>query len=436
MVRPLGLTPTRTAYRRARGGALLAALALIAIAVTACGTPPRQLAAIPPGPAAEQPSGPAELVFLQADNMVISPLKVVAVGITNGQLENVSLVDGAGNQVPGIFDAAQQVWRSTATLAYDTSYTLTAEGTGHDGAALAGSRTFATLRPGGYTGAEIRAFRGYGPPLNGGTFGVGQPIVIEFDRNVTDKAAVMAALDVKAVPKTVGAWRWIRDDEVHWRPREYWRPGTTVTVNANLYGINFGDGRFGQANQSATFTIGPSKIAIADHDTMRMHVYIDGVDVSAAIAASWNPNLPGPNYDHSGGLKISMGKQGEYGARGWFDMRTSSGVFVVMEKSELVRMRPDLPPTDPLYYDQRVPYAVRFTSSGLYVHWADWSVYDQGVRNVSHGCINLSPNNALWFYNNFSYGDIVEVRNTGKPQELTDGIGDWGLTWDQWIGAA
>jgi lipoprotein-anchoring transpeptidase ErfK/SrfK len=165
-------------------------------------------------------------------------------------------------------------------------------------------------------------------------------------------------------------------------------------------------------------------------------VYIDGVDVSASIGESWNPNLPGPNYDHSGGLKISMGKQGEYGARGWFDMRTSSGVFVVMEKSELVRMRPDLPPTDPLYYDQKVPYAVRFTSSGLYVHWADWSVYDQGVRNVSHGCINLSPNNALWFYNNFSYGDIVEVRNTGKPQELTDGVGDWGLTWDQWIGAA
>jgi lipoprotein-anchoring transpeptidase ErfK/SrfK len=348
----------------------------------------------------------------------------------------VSLTDAAGTEIPGTYDAAGRIWRSTATLTYDTTYRLTARGTGADGSAVEGSRTFATLKPGAYMSAEIRAFRGYGPALNGGTFGVGQPIVIEFNRNVVDKAAVEAALEVKAVPKTHGAWRWIRDDEVHWRPREYWKPGTQVTVNANLYGVDFGNGRFGQANQTASFTIGPSKIAIADHDTKLMHVYINGVDVSAEIGEAWDPNLPGPRYDHSGGLKISMGKQGEYSARGWFDMRTSSGVFVVMEKSPMVRMRPDLPPEDPLYYDQQVPYAVRFTSSGLYVHWADWSVYDQGVRNVSHGCINLSPNNAVWFYNNFGYGDIIEVRNTGKPQELTDGIGDWGLTWEQWIGAA
>lgn len=433
----MALTPTRTPTRR--WWTLLAVLTVVAIAASACGAPAGQLVALVPDeapPAQQQPEGPAELVFLQSDGMVISPLKVVAVGITNGQLEDVSLTDASGNPVPGTFDAARQVWYSTATLTYDTTYQLTAQGTGGDGAAVSGSRTFSTLRPGGYTSAEIRAFRGYGPPLDGGTFGVGQPIVIEFDRNVVNKEAVQAALEVTAVPKTAGAWRWIRDDEVHWRPREFWRPGTQVTVNANLYGVDFGNGRFGQANQTATFTIGPSKIAVADHDTKRMHVYIDGVDVTASIGDTWDPNLPGPAYDHSGGLKISMGKQGEYSARGWFDMRTSSGVFVVMEKSPLVRMRPDLPPDDPLFYDQQVPYAVRFTSSGLYVHWADWSVYDQGERNVSHGCINLSPNDAVWFYNNFGYGDIVEVRNTGKPQELTDGLGDWALTWEQWIGAA
>ncbi|MBX6752490.1 MAG: L,D-transpeptidase family protein [Micromonosporaceae bacterium] len=421
-----------------RGRALLAVLALLAIAASGCGTTPRYLAAIAPEgePAQPAPTEPAELVFLQADNMVISPRKVVVVGITHGQLDDVSLVDSAGNAVPGTYDAAGRIWHSTTTLTYDTTYRLVARGTGADGTTVEGSRTFATLKPGGYTSAEIRAFRGYGPALDGGTFGVGQPIVIEFSRNVVNKAAVEAALEVKAEPKTKGAWRWIRDDEIHWRPREYWRPGTKVTVNANLYGVDFGDGRFGQANQTATFTIGPSKIAIADHDTKRMHIYIDGVDVSASIADSWDPSLPGPAYDHSDGLRISMGAQGEYSSRGWFDMRTSSGVFVVMEKSPLVRMRPDLPKTDPLYYEEDVPYAVRFTSSGLYVHWADWSVYDQGVRNVSHGCINLSPNDAVWFFNNFSYGDIVEVRNTGKPGELTDGVGDWLLTWEQWIGAA
>jgi lipoprotein-anchoring transpeptidase ErfK/SrfK len=436
MVRPSGL-PAITAPRRLRIPALLAILTVLAVVTTGCGTVPARLSAIDPGAPAESqsPGGPAELVFLQADNMVISPLKAVVVGITNGQLDEVSLVDGSGNQVAGGYDAAQRIWRNSADLAYDTSYRLTAKGTGADGSPVEGSRTFATLRPGGYMSGEIRAFRGYGPALDGGTFGVGQPIVIEFDRNVTDKAAVEAALEVKSQPKTPGAWRWIRDDEVHWRPREYWTAGTRVTVNANLYGVDFGNGRFGQANQTANFTIGQSKIAIADHDTMRMNVYIDGVDVSASIADSWSPDLPGPAYDHSGGLKVSMGAQGQYSSQGWFDMRTSSGAFVVMEKAALVIMRPDLPKSDPLYYEERVPYAVRFTSSGLYVHWADWSVYDQGVRNVSHGCINLSPNDAVWFYNNFGYGDVVEVRNTGKRGELTDGVGDWLLSWDEWTGA-
>src|SRR5690606_21282450 len=130
--------------------------------------------------------------------------------------EDVSLVDGIGNSVPGTFDQARQVWHSTAPLSYNTPYRMTAHGTGADGGEVTGSRSFATLRPGGYATAATRAFRGYGPPLDGGTFGVGQPIVVEFDRNVTDKAAVAAALEVKAVPKTAGAWRWIRDDEVHW----------------------------------------------------------------------------------------------------------------------------------------------------------------------------------------------------------------------------
>jgi lipoprotein-anchoring transpeptidase ErfK/SrfK len=152
------------------------------------------------------------------------------------------------------------------------------------------------------------------------------------------------------------------------------------------------------------------------------------------VADSWSSSVPGPTYDHSGGLKVSMGAQGARdGSGNWFDMRTSSGAHVVMEKERLVKMRPSLPKTDPLYYEEDVPYAVRFTSSGLYVHWADWSVWDQGVRNVSHGCINMSPNDAIWFFNNFGFGDIVEVRNTGKAQELTDGLGDWGLPYEEWV---
>ncbi len=38
-----------------------------------------------------------------------------------------------------------------------------------------------------------------------------------------------------------------------------------------------------------------------------------------------------------------------------------------------------------------------FDNSDNYVHSAPWSVADQGKRNVSHGCINISPSNAKWF---------------------------------------
>jgi lipoprotein-anchoring transpeptidase ErfK/SrfK len=409
----------------------------VVLALTGCSHASPHLTDFEAAPPPAPPAMPGQLVFVQAQNDVVSPSKMVAVGISDGTLQNVTLVDAAGNAVPGSYDAQHLLWRNAAPLAYGTQYKLTATGTGDDGVAVQGIRDFTTVQPGGFESAEIRAFRGYGPALDGGTFGVGQPVVIEFDRNIpdSDKAAVEKSLEVKSSPPTEGAWKWIQDDEIHWRPKQYWLPGTKVTVDANLFGTNMGNGYYGQANLVSNFTIGDSKIAIADHDSKLMRIYINGVDVSSTVGQPWDPNRPGFTYDHSNGARISMGAEGMMTSVGWFDRRTSSGPHVVLEKSLVVRMQPDLPKTDPNYYSELVPYAVRITFSGLYVHWADWSVYDQGVRNVSHGCINMSPNDAVWFYNTFSYGDIVDVRNTGKPQDLTDGLGDWGQSWDQWLAA-
>jgi lipoprotein-anchoring transpeptidase ErfK/SrfK len=427
------LTGVRSATVRRRS--VLGAMGVAALAAVAgCDTDDRSLASTLVN-ATPTTTGPAELSYTQSENETISPGSLVAVAISHGQLENVTLVDGAGNAVPGEFDADRRLWKITASLAYSTPYVLTVTGRGADGATVAGSRSFATLKPGALTGALIRAFRGYGPALDGRTFGVGQPIVVEFGANVADREAAQRALSVRTEPATVGAWRWVRNDEVHWRPKEYWQPGTKVTVTANLYGVHLGNNRYGKENKTASFTIGPSKIAIADAQTHRMRVWIDGVDVTTAPEASWDAGLPGANYDHSGGIKVSMGKTGSYTTIGWKDHRSSSGIHVVMEKERVVFMRSSLPPTDPQYYEQLVPYGVRYTTSGEYVHWADWSVHDQGNANVSHGCINLSPNDAVWFFNNFDYGDIVEVRNTGRGTNANDGLTDWDLTWEQWISA-
>ncbi len=57
-----------------------------------------------------------------------------------------------------------------------------------------------------------------------------------------------------------------------------------------------------------------------------------------------------------------------------------------------------------------VEYAVRVTWGGVYVHSAPWSVGSQGYANVSHGCINLSPDNAAWYFDTVSIGDPIIVQ--------------------------
>lgn len=415
-------------------GVLVSVLALTATAACGGGTQARWQANGVVGNAGNPPKPSAKLTFAQDNNVHISPAALISVQVADGVLDSVTLVNDEGAQVQGTFDPDKRLWKNAEPLGYNKWYTITASGTGDDGKPVSDNRTFATLKPGNFTLPYIRAFRGGGPLLDGGTFGIGQPVVVQFDEPIIDRAAAVRALTVTTDPPAEGAWRWVQDDEVHWRPKAYWTPGTKVTVAAKVYGIDLGEGMYGQEDRMASFTIGPSKVAVADHDTKRMNIYINGVDVTTSLSDTYSSQYPGVDYDHSGGAKISMGAQGARDAQGgWFDMRTSSGPHVVMEKNEMVKMRPALPKTDPLYYEEDVPFAVRITASGEYVHWADWSLNDQGIRNVSHGCINMAPNDAIWFFNNFSYGDIVDVRNTGKQMDVTDGLGDWNMSWEDWI---
>ena len=45
-------------------------------------------------------------------------------------------------------------------------------------------------------------------------------------------------------------------------------------------------------------------------------------------------------------------------------------------------------------------HAVRSShfEGGEFIHWADWSVWVQGKIDTSHGCLNVSPANSVWFY--------------------------------------
>ena len=355
----------------------------------------------------------------------VSPAAPVSASVVNGTLTNVTL-SGGGKAIKGAFDETHSVWHNSQPLAYDTGYTLTVTGKGDDGKEYSQTRKFSTVRPSNFTLPYLRA--NDGTLLDKGTFGVGQPIDVWFDESIKDRAAAEKSLTVVTNPPgIVGGWYWMNDHEVHWRPEVYWPTGTKVTVYANVYGVNLGNGLYGQANRVASFTIGHSKIAIADAKSHHMKIYIDGKQLM---------KLNG--HDISAGIPVSMGKGGtETTAAGvTIDFTTNSGVHVITQKFEVIKMRSAsfgiTDPSDPNYYSTDISKAVQISGDGEFVHLADWNIPQQGHVNTSHGCINVGPDYIYWFYNNFGAGDIVDVTGTNRHLDVHNGLGDWVLTWAQW----
>jgi lipoprotein-anchoring transpeptidase ErfK/SrfK len=254
-----------------------------------------------------------------------------------------------------------------------------------------------------------------GPDLK--TVGIGQPITVHFDEAITDRAAAERTLTVTASPATQGGWNWFDNQNVHWRPKTYWRPGTHVTVTAKVYGVHVGGGIYGQQDAKSSFTIGPSRIFTINDDTHSGVVKVNGKVVR---------HVP-----------VSMGRGGQITVGGkTIYFTTASGPHIVQEKYAIKHMDSStygLPVDAPLGYSEDIPLAIRLTADGEFLHAASWSVAQQGVRNVSHGCVNISPANARWFYDTFTYGDIVDIKNTGVKLQPSNKYGDWMVSWPNWL---
>jgi lipoprotein-anchoring transpeptidase ErfK/SrfK len=397
-------------HRRGPRVAGVAALALgmVAACTASAGTPSVRVP--PSGGAKAGPPAPGLVLAPAADATGVPVTDPVTVSAVSAVVDTVALTDAQGRRVPGEFDTGRRTWHSTAALAYGQRYTLAAAGTGADRARLVRTVSFTTGAPVRFTEATLRASRRL-LLADRDTYGVGQPIVVTFDDAVADRAAVERSLLVTTAPQVDGAWHWFSDREVHWRPQRYWQPGTVVTVDANLYGRDLGGGTYVRDNTSATFRIGPSKIAIADDTTYRMKAFIDGTEVR---------DMP-----------VAMGRHESIGS---IDLHTRSGPHVVLGNDRFTRM------TSASYgltgagsYDTTVEWTTHISYEGEYVHAAPWSVDQQGHADASHGCINVNTENAIWFSNTFGPGDIVDVRNTGVPLSPTDGLVDWTLNWHDWL---
>ena len=206
-------------------------------------------------------------------------------------------------------------------------------------------------------------------PINGSTVGVAHPIIVTFTSPIRDRAAAEGAITVTSPTTAAGHFQWLRDDKVQFLPDQFWPAHSRITMLAG--GV------------PRSFETGSTVLGVGSISAHTFTVSIDGVVMRQMPASMGKPKHPTP-----------------------------VGSFNVLEKYKSIVMDSrtiGIPLEDPEGYKLTVADAVRITWGGVYVHSAPWSVGSQGYANVSHGCINLSPDNALWYFNQVGIGDPVII---------------------------
>jgi lipoprotein-anchoring transpeptidase ErfK/SrfK len=329
--------------------------------------------------------------------------KRITLRVTNGSFTSVAVTRDGTWALDGVMRDHATRWISATTLVPTASYTAVVEYVDDANRARRATLSFSAAD----TDKHLRATLS---PGDGNVVGVGSPVVVSFSRAVpvAKRAMVQGRLSVVTSPAVIGAWHWMNDQEVHWRPPAYWRSGTAVTVHADLSGLDMGGGIWGAGAATSSFRIGPSHISRVDVARHMMYVYTNGKLVQTFPISAGRDKYP-----------------------------TKNGVHITFEKSQVVTMDSatvGIPRNSPDGYYEKVYWDVRISYGGAFVHAAPWSVGDQGRVNVSHGCVNISTSNAIWFYNYSLRGDIVDVYNSGAAPDYSDpGMADWNMSWNEWV---
>ena len=331
---------------------------------------------------------------------LLRPDAKITVTAANGTLTDVEITGRKGATYRGTMSLDSTSWQFAGGLPPGGSYTLVATAVGTDGKARTNRRSFKTQAATSTISASVS-------PSGGVTVGVGQPITVEFSQPVENRAAIEERLHVESSKPVVGAWHWISDTEVRYRPRDYWPAYTKVRVTAGLTGVEASKGVWGTSAEVGTFEIGRSMVSIVDLEKHTMKGYEDGKLLRTVPVTGGKPG-----YTSRSGVKVVIGKV----------------YYTIMDGATI-----GIPKDDPDYYRLDVYYAVRVTESGEYVHAAPWSTWAQGVTNVSHGCIGMSTSNGRWFYDRTILGDVIKTTGTDRPMELNNGFGDWNLSWSEWL---
>lgn len=341
------------------------------------------------------------------------PEKGVVITATNGTLEQISLTaKGRTAKVTGELSTDRRTWRSR-TLRPGASYQVSAIAKNPDGKTTTVTSAFSTLKA-----ANTLAVSDV-TPANGETVGVGMPITVSFNRPVTDRKAVERALTVKSTKPAVGAWYWVSNQQVIFRTQngKYWRPDQKVAVVARLTGVRAAAGTYGMTDFTRKFKIGDAHVSVINTRTKQMVVKVNG-KVRKKTG-------------------VSTGKGGRV-VGGVDTYLTTNGVHLTMSKHLVETMTSAWMGVDPKDtknggYEEKIPYAVRISSSGEYVHSMASRMWAMGRVNASHGCVNSPPTFAQWFYKLSYRGDVVTVTGSKRQLAWNNGWSYYQMPWKQWV---
>lgn len=366
----------------------------LAVGIAACG--PISLTTAP----WSQPQAVIQSALFGNRNVTFDQPPVISVA--EGRIQSVTVSGPEGQRVGGkVIDGGSGWQIDTADLDFGTKYSVSATAVDLRGQPTSADATFRTFVPDKQLAATTNL-------VPGETYGVAMPIMMTFDAPVSRKAQIERRLLVTTNTKAPleGSWNWDSDTAVTYRPRQFWPADTTVTLDADIKGVDAGHQTYATENKTETFKIGDSFIMYQDSAKYRMTVKRNGKRVRVIPTSTGRSG-----YETRSGIKPIMTKE-------YHTIADSATIGI--------------PPGSPDYYKLDLYYAMRVTWSGEYVHSAPWSVGSQGNANVSHGCINVGPDNAAWLYNQAHVGDPLIVKNTGVPQDLGNGWTMWNESWTQW----
>ncbi|MFF7885716.1 Ig-like domain-containing protein [Streptomyces sp. NPDC020794] len=362
--------------------------------------------------AAAKKSSQAQIKITPADGSDNASINnAAAVTVSKGTLSAVTMTTESGTVVSGQISADKKSWKPTSQLERATTYKVAAEATDSAGLVAHENASFTTVSP-------ANSFIGNFTPEDGSTVGVGMPVSINFNKAITNKAAVQKGITVSSSSGQEVVGHWFNANRLDFRPENYWTGGSTVTLKLNLDGVQGASGVYGVQQKTVTFKIGRNQVSIVDAQTKTMKVTQDGKTIKTIPISSGSP-----------------------------EHKTYQGQMVISEKFKETRMNGStvgFTKTDGKgeYDIKDVPHAMRLSNSGTFIHgnyWGAKSIF--GAVNTSHGCVGLSdtkgagdPNTpAAWFYDHSLIGDVVVVKNTGDKTIAPDnGLNGWNLSWSAW----